>query len=258
MVTIGVLAIQGAVEEHVVRVQRAGATAKEVRNPVDLEGVDGMILPGGESTAMSIVGEQNGIFPALKQFVQSGKPAWGTCAGMILLSDHAIKKANCGQTLIGGLDVHVCRNFFGSQAHSSILPINLVEGFLPVEEGKSAVYKSCFIRAPAILKVGPGVRVLGTLKAKPHTSAVAEVAALIAGKALEGLPPPPGSAASSSSGSGNGSSDSSSEEAQEIEVTIAVQQGNILATAFHPELMEDLRWHRYFVGMVETAQAGQS
>lgn len=74
---------------------------------------------------MAIVGEECGLFDALKKWVQSGKPVWGTCAGMILLSDHAIKKAKCGQTLVGGLDCHVCRNYFGSQIQSCELELNL-------------------------------------------------------------------------------------------------------------------------------------
>ena len=112
---IGVLAIQGAVEEHIDAVKAVGAEAISVRNPQDFEGLDGIILPGGESTTMSIVGEKNGLFPILKTWVNDKKPIWGTCAGMILLSNTAIKKAESGQSLVGGLDVHVCRNYFGSQ-----------------------------------------------------------------------------------------------------------------------------------------------
>jgi len=112
---VGVLAIQGAVEEHVLAVKALGAIAKEIRYVEDFDGLHGIILPGGESTTMSIVGESNGLFQKLKTWVQEGKPIWGTCAGMILLSDHAIKKAESGQSLVGGLDVYVCRNYFGSQ-----------------------------------------------------------------------------------------------------------------------------------------------
>jgi len=88
----------------------------QVRLPEDLEkDLDGLIIPGGESTAMAIVGERHGIFPKLKAFVQGGKPVWGTCAGMILLSNKAVMQKDGGQPLIGGLDVEVCRNYFGSQ-----------------------------------------------------------------------------------------------------------------------------------------------
>ena len=228
MTVIGVLAIQGAVEEHINLIKAVGCTGKEIRNPEDIDGCDGMILPGGESTAMSIIGEQNGLFARLKVYVQSGKPIWGTCAGMILLSDHAILKAQCGQSFVGGLDVHVCRNFFGSQIHSSILPVSVTKGVLEDEKGFTAV----FIRAPAILKIGKGVTVLGTLKAKPHVSAIAEVEQFLA---LQPMTP----------------SEDGELIAQEIDVYVAVRQGNILATAFHPELSKDLRWHEYFLSMIE-------
>ena len=149
VVVIGVLAIQGAVEEHMNCVKKLGCIGKEIREPHELEGIDGLILPGGESTAMSIVGESNGLFVTLKEYVKSNKPIWGTCAGMILLSDHAIKKAKCGQSLVGGLDVHVCRNYFGSQINSCVKPISMAKGVMSDEEAFSAV----FIRAPAIIKV---------------------------------------------------------------------------------------------------------
>jgi 5'-phosphate synthase pdxT subunit len=229
---VGVLAIQGAVEEHMDMIKEVGCVAKEIRNPQDIEGVDGIILPGGESTAMSIICEENGVFAALRSYVQNKKPIWGTCAGMILLSDHAFNKAKCGQSLVGGLDVHVCRNYFGSQIHSCVLPVTVSEGVFAKDDDKP--FSAVLIRAPAILKVGNDVTVLGSLRAKPHVSAVPEVESLLS------LPPlPPTEAGAEGPGP------------REIEVYVAVQQGNILATAFHPELTRDLRWHRYFVGIIE-------
>jgi pyridoxal 5'-phosphate synthase pdxT subunit len=113
--TIGILAIQGAVEEHCTMIEKLGAKSKEIKFPHHIEGCDGIILPGGESTAMAIVGEKDGVFPALREWVKAKKPIWGTCAGMILLSNTAVKQKEGGQALVGGLDVELCRNFFGSQ-----------------------------------------------------------------------------------------------------------------------------------------------
>eukprot|EP01031_Cornospumella_fuschlensis_P030275 gene30275-36584_t len=233
---IGILALQGAVEEHSICVSKLGCTAKEIRVPEDLEGVDGLIFPGGESTAMAIVGEKCGLFPRLKDWVQTKKPVWGTCAGMILLSDHAIKQKEGGQALIGGLDVTVCRNYFGSQLYSREMQIAVdpsVFSSCASEVDMSQAFNAVFIRAPAILKTGPSVEVLATLSAKPHTSALAEV--------LATLSPDP----SSEDRSPNG----------EFQVIVAVRQGNILATAFHPELTSDLRWHKAFVHMVQDFKA---
>jgi 5'-phosphate synthase pdxT subunit len=227
---IGVLAIQGAVSEHVDACVKLGARAVEIRYPSQIlepdEPLDGIILPGGESTAMSIVGEQTGIFPALRQWVlEKKKPTWGTCAGMILLSDHCIK-TSAGQSLVGGLDVNVCRNFFGSQISSTEIDI-------PVE-GLSTMgrYPAVFIRAPAILGCGREVDVLASLNAVPHKSAKEEVTTFMASERELGNEVKEGD---------NG----------EINVKVAVRQGMILATSFHPELNDDLRWHQYFLDMLK-------
>jgi 5'-phosphate synthase pdxT subunit len=162
---------------------------------------------------MAIVGVD--LFPVLREWVKAGKPIWGTCAGMILLSDAAAMQQIGGQALIGGLDVRVCRNFFGSQIHSCefVLDASLADGKYKDLFPCSAV----FIRAPAILQVGEGVDVIATVRAKPHPSARKEV--------LSSMNLPEDSDA-------------------DLSVTVAVQQGNILATAFHPELTIDVRWHR--------------
>lgn len=207
---------------------------------------------------MAIVGERWGLFPKLKEWVADKKPIWGTCAGMILLSDHAIKKAKGGQTLVGGLDVHVCRNFFGSQVYSCQVDIALEPSTSVSMEMAGAnsdpTCKAVFIRAPAILSLGPGVDVLASMVAKPHISARADVMSLI----------------ETAKGGDSDSISSSADSAQEVdrvkvgshrvstiiessdavnpdssfEVFVAVRQGNILATAFHPELTEDTRWHQ--------------
>ena len=190
-VRIGVLALQGAFIEHVAILRRLGAEAVEVRTPEHLTGLDGLILPGGESTTMGLVAERWGLVEPLREWVHSGKTTWGTCAGMILLADHATGQKQGGQPLIGGLHVTVNRNFFGRQADSFETTLSVPSFDPPVSPG-------IFIRAPAITDVGAGV------------------------KTLAQLPGP---------------------------IYVAVTQGPILATAFHPELTPDMRWHALFVEM---------
>ena len=228
MARIGVLGIQGAIAEHVEMIKSVGASSvKIIKYSHDLEDIDGIILPGGESTAMAIAGGE--LFPYIKEWVQQGRPIFGTCAGMILLSDHAIKQCEGGQSLLGGLDVHVCRNYFGSQLQSKETNIEITSATLSNAETlvqPSQQYKGVFIRAPAILRVGRGVTILSKMRAKPHKCAIEEIVREFGD---------------------NGGSD-------EYEIIIAVQQNNILATAFHPELTDDSRFHRYFLEMVNATK----
>lgn len=194
--TIGVLALQGAFLEHEAMLRRLGAQTMQVRKPAHLAGLDGLIMPGGESTTMGLLAEQWGLVAPLKAWVRSGRPTWGTCAGMILLSNRAVGQKVGGQPLIGGLDVTVNRNYFGRQRDSfETLLTASVLGEPPI--------RAVFIRAPAIVETGPGVTVLASL---------------------------PG---------------------YDKEVIVAVRQGNLLATAFHPELTDDLRWHQYFLTFLQ-------
>eukprot|EP01038_Epipyxis_sp_PR26KG_P015466 gene15466-20867_t len=273
--TIGILAIQGAVQEHIDCVKKLGCDTKSIRSPKDMDDIDGIILPGGESTAMAIVGEANGLFPALKSWVNAKKPIWGTCAGMILLSDYAIKQANGGQSLVGGLDVQVCRNYFGSQIYSCEVEITIDStlfqacninspqhgnGINNSNDAKNNnidnqlnPYQAIFIRAPAILKVGPEVIVLASIDATPHISAIEEVQKLLLPLANDN---------NSNNDHDNNNDNNKSEiieqkskrvkigndneyenKSNKFKVIVAVQQGQILATAFHPELTQDLRWH---------------
>lgn len=252
--SIGVLALQGAVEEHVKAIRTAAqylivefptlnVDVREIKLPDHMLHVDGIIIPGGESTAMAIIGERWGLFDPLKQWVEEGRPIWGTCAGMILLSDHAIKQREGGQALVGGLDVHVCRNFFGSQIQSS--EYELSASFLSSKEqfgdvGDTGLFTAVFIRAPAILKAGPAVAVLATIRATPHESVRAEIAEVL------------GSMTDKRTKELEGSRKYTDGEAAKLEVIVAVRQGNILATAFHPELTNDVRWHVYFCRMVKS------
>jgi pyridoxal 5'-phosphate synthase pdxT subunit len=193
---IGVLALQGAFAEHIAILLRLGVEAVEVRTPAQMEGLDGLILPGGESTTMGLVAERWGLVEPLRAWVHGGKPTWGTCAGMILLADQATGQKQGGQPLIGGLHVTVNRNYFGRQVDSFETTL-IVPCFEPDES------PAIFIRAPAITELGEDVEPLAE------------------------LPGP---------------------------VYVAVRQGPILATAFHPELTPDMRWHALFVEMASQAR----
>ena len=194
--TIGVLALQGAFLEHVKMLRRLGAQAVEVRKAEQLAELDGLIIPGGESTSMGLIAERWGLVEPLRQWVHSGRPTWGTCAGMILLAERATGQKRGGQTLLGGLDVTVNRNYFGRQVDS-------FETDLPVSLFGDVPFPAIFIRAPAIAEAGPTVEVLAQVTAS------------------------------------NGET-----------VIVAVRQGALLATAFHPELTQDTRWHELFLEMV--------
>ena len=146
--TIGVLALQGAYDAHAKTLQRLGATPKLVRLPADLEGVDGLIMPGGESTTMLKFLEQRGFFDVLRTFVHS-TPTFGTCAGVILLAKDV---TNPAQKSLGALDVTVERNAYGRQIDSAILH---AESKLP-----GGPLEMVFIRAPRIVRTGTAVETL--------------------------------------------------------------------------------------------------
>lgn len=152
---IGVLALQGAYDVHAAMLRQLGARASLVRRPEQLEGLDGLILPGGESTTFLKHLERDGFFEALGSFVES-RPAFGTCAGCILLAKDVMHPA---QRSFGVLDIAVERNAYGRQIDSTILsePTTMPGG--PLE--------MVFIRAPRITRVGPGVQVLGTREGAP-------------------------------------------------------------------------------------------
>lgn len=199
LLNIGVLALQGAFAEHARMLRQLGANAIEVRMASQLENLHGLIIPGGESTAISLIAERWGLIDPLRDWVKAGKPVWGTCAGLILLADRIEGGKPGGQALIGGLDVTASRNFFGRQIDSFQQEIDMTESGLD-----TAPYPAVFIRAPAIITCGPEVRQLATL----------------------------------TTADGN-------------KTTVAVRQGNILATAFHPELTADTRWHQLFITLAK-------
>ncbi|MCS7281788.1 MAG: pyridoxal 5'-phosphate synthase glutaminase subunit PdxT [Anaerolineae bacterium] len=187
---IGVLALQGAFLEHEAMLRRLGVQTRQVRLPRDLEGLDGLIIPGGESTSIGYLAERRGLLEPLREFALSGRPVWGTCAGMILLAREIVDGIP-GQPVLGLMDITVRRNAFGRQ-------VNSFETDLEVPTLGDPPFPAVFIRAPVIERVGPEVEVLARLE--------------------EGSP-------------------------------VAVRQGNLLATAFHPELTTDARFHRYFLGL---------
>ncbi|KAJ1961603.1 Senecionine N-oxygenase [Dipsacomyces acuminosporus] len=213
---IGVLALQGAFIEHIhslntLRELEHISRVVEVRNKAELDQVDALIIPGGESTAIALIAERCGILDDLREFVRT-KPTWGTCAGLILLSKNAIHTKKGGQQLLNALPVTVSRNQFGRQVDSFTIKLAspcLKEISHADAEGKPEPFNYVFIRAPAIVSVDD-----------PEVESLVE------------LPPGIGQT-----------------EASENGLLVAVKYRNMLGTSFHPELTNDSRWHRYFVRM---------
>jgi 5'-phosphate synthase pdxT subunit len=196
MPRVGVLALQGDFREHARALLRLGVEATEVRLPGYLAGLDGLILPGGESTTMGKLAVEFGLLEPLRSLAAGGLPMWGTCAGLILLA----RDAGHGQPLIGALDVTVQRNAFGRQLQSFETDLTV-----PALDDPEPAFRAVFIRAPLITRVGPEVEVLARLDGvEGGTSGI-----------------------------------------------VAVRQGHLLATAFHPELTGDDRFHRYFLSFIE-------
>jgi 5'-phosphate synthase pdxT subunit len=221
LVKIGVLALQGAFIEHVAKLKSIpGVEPIEVRTRDQLQGLDGLIIPGGESTSMVLIAERSNMLDPLREFVhRPDKAVWGTCAGLILLSNKLEGQKEGGQAVLGGLDVTTSRNYFGRQLNSFECNLWLKkEAFF--EEAESKPFRGIFIRAPAIVSVdGPDVEVLAEVDVDPRSSSRNKTV-------LESGEEKPGS---------------------EAKVVVAVQQGRLLGTAFHPELTDDLRWHQKFV-----------
>jgi 5'-phosphate synthase pdxT subunit len=155
---IGVLAVQGDFAEHIRMVESLGAEAREVRLPADLDGIDGLILPGGESTAMRKLLHRWDLVKPIKALAKRGAPILGTCAGAILL---ATKIADGDEPVLSLLDIEVRRNAFGRQLESFETSL-VMESF--GKEGRSRTIQAVFIRAPEIVKVGPSARAVATLE----------------------------------------------------------------------------------------------
>jgi pyridoxal 5'-phosphate synthase pdxT subunit len=244
--TIGVLALQGAFVEHISLLQRAAAALAqqnapllaetslhfiEVRTPAELAACTALILPGGESTAISLIAERGGLLEPLREFVKvQRKPVWGTCAGLILLAESANKSKSTGQELIGGLDVRVQRNYFGRQVESFEAGLKLA--FLEGQEP----FHSVFIRAPVVEKVlsaGELAAVGGetvNAPAKKATKAQVEILGRLPGRAKTLR-----------------DQTTTAEDLGEDGDIVAVRQGNVFGTAFHPELTGDERIHSWWL-----------
>lgn len=150
---VGVLALQGDVHEHVVALEQSGAIVRIIRRESELEGIDGLVIPGGESTAISNLLVSFKLVDPLRKLIAEGLPTWGTCAGMVLLADR-IEGGRSDQVSLQGLDVTVERNAFGSQVQSFEEELNF--------KGLERPYTAVLIRAPAVIQLGPEVEVLAT------------------------------------------------------------------------------------------------
>ena len=219
--TVGVFALQGDVREHLAALAEVDVIARPVRRPSELAEVDGLVIPGGESTTMSKLSIDFGLFDPISERIKAGMPVYGSCAGMIMVARDVLD-GRADQRTFGAIDMTVRRNAFGRQVDSFEAPVT-IEGI----DGEP--FHAVFIRAPWVESVASGVTILGT--------------ALDAGKALPTLIPRYGNAAGSDG----------DETAGRI---VAVRQGNVLATSFHPELTGDLRIHQYFVDMVRAHVIG--
>jgi pyridoxal 5'-phosphate synthase pdxT subunit len=192
---IGVLALQGDVAEHLRALAAVAARPVAIRRPDELDGVDGLVIPGGESTTMWKLAVLFDLMEPLRKRVSAGLPVFGSCAGMIMLADRLLDGAD-GQETVGGIDMTVRRNAFGRQVDSFESDIALAGLTGPA----GPLFRAVFIRAPWVEQTGRRVEILGT---EPATGRI-----------------------------------------------VAVRQGPLLATSFHPELTGDARVHRLFVDVV--------
>jgi len=156
---VGVLALQGDVHEHICSLIACGVSPIIVRRPAELEQIDALILPGGESTTIAQLSEVFGVYEPIKTRIAQGLPVYGSCAGMILLANE-ILDAKQGQKSFGGLDITVRRNAFGRQVDS-------FESDIAFADGSADLIRAVFIRAPWVERVGNGVQVLATVDAHP-------------------------------------------------------------------------------------------
>jgi pyridoxal 5'-phosphate synthase pdxT subunit len=166
MTVIGVFALQGNVREHLAMLTEVGVEARPVRRPSELEQVDALVLPGGESTTMYKLARTFELFEPLQKRIADGMRVFGTCAGMIMLADQ-ITGGTADQETLGGLDVTVRRNAFGRQVDSFEADLEFTAFDAP--------YHAVFIRAPWVERVGPDVEVLSTVRSGPATGRIVAV-----------------------------------------------------------------------------------
>ncbi|KAF9979094.1 hypothetical protein BGZ73_006331 [Actinomortierella ambigua] len=205
-IRVGVLALQGAFAEHIILLKTLPqvSDAVAIRNPAEIAQVDALVIPGGESTTMALIAERSGFWPALQEYVRT-HPTWGTCAGMILLSERVTSGGtiNNDQKLLGGLSITIKRNAFGSQKESFEAGLHVTG----VENSEARRFPGVFIRAPVIDEIlsPEKVEVLCQLERDYKSTPKGTI--------------------------------------------VAVRQGHLLGTSFHPELTRDARVHEYFVKM---------
>lgn len=239
---VGVLALQGAFYEHLKLLQDAWKAESsllgknwdfiEVRTAQELEQCDALIIPGGESTTMSLVAERSGILEPLRSFVKVHRnPVWGTCAGMILLAEQANRTKKGGQELIGGLDVRINRNHFGRQRES--FETNLQLPFISNPDNK---FHTIFIRAPIVESVLPPVIMEDESAFAPSKAPKGSVEAAFMSDEVQILAEIPQDVADSVGDAGGVSTN-----------IVAVRQGNVLGISFHPELTTDTRLHQWWL-----------
>ncbi|WP_136520065.1 MULTISPECIES: pyridoxal 5'-phosphate synthase glutaminase subunit PdxT [Cellulomonas] len=200
--TIGVLALQGDVREHVAALEHEGARAVGVRRRSELDAVDALVVPGGESTTIDKLLRAFDLFEPVQERLREGMPAYGSCAGMILLADRILGGIE-GQRTLGGVDITVRRNAFGRQVDSFETDL-VIDG---VEDSRDAPVHGVFIRAPWVEEVGPAATVVGRVEEGPAAGRI-----------------------------------------------VAVRQGPVLVTSFHPEVTGDTRVHRLFVQIVRESR----
>ncbi|PPJ52256.1 hypothetical protein CBER1_10586 [Cercospora berteroae] len=258
--TVGVLALQGAFIEHIALLRQAAPaltaqhrvhfTFIEVRTPEQLHRCDALILPGGESTAISLIAERCGLLEPLRTFVKlQRRPTWGTCAGLILLAEEANKSKATGQELIGGLDVRVQRNYFGRQVESFEAALQLP--FLGPDP-----FHSVFIRAPVVENIlassakdvtaetveksaGESKAIRPSMPNRADTVSAPQIKATSAPVEILGRLPGRAKAIKDKT--------STAQELGEEGDIVAVQQGNVFGTSFHPELTGDDRIHAWWL-----------
>ncbi|MCU1634679.1 MAG: Pyridoxal 5-phosphate synthase subunit PdxT [Micrococcaceae bacterium] len=233
-IVVGVLAVQGDVREHIATIESLGGRAIAVRRPSELSAVDGLIIPGGESTTMDKLSRTLGLADPLRDLIAGGLPVYGSCAGMIMLSDvvadPSTDRSGNPQQTFGGLDMVVRRNAFGRQRESFETDLDFAGLATTGSAAGDDPVRAVFIRAPWVEKVGEGVEVLAQVPAAETPRAG---------------PSSGGSGASYGAGApGTGT------DLDPVARIVAVRSGNLLATSFHPEVTGERRVHELFIRMI--------
>ncbi len=221
-VVVGVLALQGDVREHIATIVSLGGRAMPVRRASELAAIDGLIIPGGESTTMDKLTRAVGLAEPLRAMIRDGMPVFGSCAGMIMLADVVADPSNDRfgnpQRTLGGLDMVVRRNAFGRQRESFETNVSFSELAATGDAGAEDPVRAVFIRAPWVEKVGDDVEILAQVPASATPQA--------------------------------GPSDGTGTGLEPVARIVAVRSRNLLATSFHPEVTGERRVHELFIRMI--------